>query len=50
MANDSMKWTRNTWHDNKKLTVVNMFGGPGIGKSTTAAELFALLKKDARKI
>jgi hypothetical protein len=45
-----MKWTRNTWHDNKKLTVVNMFGGPGIGKSTTAAELFALLKKDARKI
>jgi tRNA uridine 5-carbamoylmethylation protein Kti12 len=25
--------------------VINLFGGPGCGKSTTAAELFALLKK-----
>jgi AAA domain len=33
------------WADNKKLTVVNFFGGPGTGKSTTAAELFALMKK-----
>jgi hypothetical protein len=27
-----------------KLTVVNMYGGPGTGKSTTAAGLFFLLK------
>lgn len=33
------------WADNKSLTVVNFFGGPGTGKSTTAAELFALMKK-----
>lgn len=33
------------WADNKKLTVINFFGGPGTGKSTTAAELFALMKK-----
>lgn len=28
----------------KKPVVVNLFGGPGIGKSTTAAEVFATLK------
>lgn len=37
--------SRNTYNDNKKLTVVNFFGGPGCGKSTTAAELFARMKK-----
>jgi adenylate kinase family enzyme len=26
-------------------TIINLWGGPGSGKSTTAAELFALLKK-----
>lgn len=36
---------RNTYFDNKKLAVVNFFGGPGCGKSTTAAELFAKMKK-----
>lgn len=29
----------------KQTTVVNLWGGPGCGKSTTAAELFAALKK-----
>jgi hypothetical protein len=33
------------WADNKSLTVVNFFGGPGTGKSTTAAELFSRMKK-----
>lgn len=28
----------------KKTTVINMYGGPGCGKSTTAAQLFAALK------
>ena len=28
----------------KDTAIVNIFGGPGIGKSTTAAHLFALLK------
>lgn len=36
---------RNTYNDNKKLTVVNFFGGPGSGKSTTAALLFGEMKK-----
>lgn len=27
------------------MHVINLFGGPGIGKSTTAAEIFSLLKK-----
>lgn len=30
--------------DNKKLTVINFFGSPGTGKSTTAAGLFHLMK------
>lgn len=30
----------------KKTLVVNLFGGPGVGKSTTAAGLFAALKED----
>ena len=29
---------------NKDLTVINLFGGPGSGKSTTAAGLFHLMK------
>lgn len=35
---------------NKKLTVIQFFGGPGVGKSTTAAELFALMKKRGYKV
>lgn len=38
------------WADNQQLTVVNFFGGPGTGKSTTAAELFALMKKRNMKV
>lgn len=38
------------WSDNKKLTVINFFGGPGTGKSTTAAELFALMKKRGHRV
>jgi hypothetical protein len=38
------------WAENKTLTVINYFGGPGTGKSTTAAELFALMKKQGMKV
>lgn len=38
------------WSDNKKLKVINFFSGPGCGKSTTAAELFALMKKENFKV
>lgn len=31
-------------------TVVNLFGGPGVGKSTTAAHLFALLKQESERV
>lgn len=31
---------------NKKLKVINLYGGPGTGKSTTAAALFALMKRN----
>lgn len=31
--------------DNESLIVLNMFGGPGAGKSTTAAGVFALMKE-----
>jgi len=34
----------------KKLKVVNIFGGPGTGKSTTRAELFALFKKGRHNV
>lgn len=30
--------------------VINLFGGPGTGKSTTAAELFALLKHNQQEV
>ena len=43
-------WSRNLFHENKKLTVINFFGGPGCGKSTTAAELFAKMKKANYKV
>lgn len=31
-------------HDNKKTTIINLYGGPGTGKSTSAAHLYYLLK------
>lgn len=37
---------RNTIVMNKKTLVVSLFGGPGSGKSTTCAGLFASLKQD----
>lgn len=43
-------WSRNLFTANKKLTVINFFGGAGIGKSTTAAELFARMKKNNYKV
>lgn len=45
MSDECKTWSRNTFHDNKKLTVINFFGGPGCGKSTAAAELFSQMKK-----
>lgn len=33
-----------------KTTVINLFGGPGCGKSTIAAELFAILKKQGYEV
>lgn len=30
---------------NKPTTIVNVWGGPGIGKTTAAAELFVMMKK-----
>jgi adenylate kinase family enzyme len=41
---------RSLYSDNKKLTTINFFGGPGCGKSTTAAELFAAMKKQHLKV
>jgi len=32
--------------DSRQTLVINLYGGPGTGKSTTAAALFALLKQD----
>jgi len=36
--------------ENKKLTVVNFFSGPGCGKSTTAAGLFSQMKSKHYKV
>jgi tRNA uridine 5-carbamoylmethylation protein Kti12 len=33
-----------------KTVVINLFGGPGCGKSTIAAELFAILKKQGYEV
>lgn len=33
-----------------KLKVINLYGGPGTGKSTTAAELFALMKRAGYRV
>lgn len=39
-----------TFNSNKKLKVINLFGGPGIGKSTVAAALFANMKRMGEKV
>lgn len=39
-----------SYYNNKKLAVVNFFGGPCTGKSTTAAGLFNLMKRDYRNV
>lgn len=41
----STKNNRPAWSDNKKLTVINFFGGPGCGKSTTATAVFSRMKR-----
>ena len=33
-----------------KTKIINLFGGPGSGKSTTAAELFAVMKKRGHSV
>lgn len=38
------------YDENKKLTVINLFGGPGVGKSVTAARLFANMKTHGMKV
>jgi nicotinamide riboside kinase len=38
------------WADNKRLKVIQLFGGPGIGKSTTAADLYSAMKKKGLKV
>jgi len=47
--NPTNKHTR-PWADNKKLKVINFFGGPGTGKSTCAADLYSLMKKRGYKV
>lgn len=32
------------------MKVINLFGGPGIGKSTIAADLFALMKREGASV
>ena len=34
----------------KKTKIINFFGGPGIGKSTQAAGLFYLMKRDGLSV
>ena len=34
----------------KHRRIICLWGGPGVGKSTTAAELFALMKKDHKNV
>lgn len=38
------------YKDNKKLTVINFFAGPGAGKSTTAAGLFHKMKQSHKNV
>lgn len=38
------------YKDNKKLGVINLLAGPGVGKSVTATELFARMKKANYKV
>lgn len=45
MKSNEDKNVRTQYSANKELTVVNFFSGPGTGKSTLAAELFAKMKK-----
>lgn len=42
--------SRIPYTDHKQLTIINMFGGPGVSKSTTAAGLFHEMKKRHFKV
>lgn len=42
--NKTVRRERSNYAANKTLTPINFFGGPGCGKSTTAAFLFGLMK------
>ena len=42
--------TRPSLQDNKNLTIINFFGGPGATKSTTASGLFHEMKKRHDKV
>lgn len=33
-----------------KTTIINLYGGPGTGKSTSAAELYAILKRQGKNV
>jgi len=37
-------------YDNKKLTVINFFAGPSVGKSTIAPALYVKMKKKGMKV
>ena len=37
-------------HSNKTPLNINLFGGPGTGKSTTAAQIFAKMKANGHKV
>lgn len=50
MKSNEDKNVRTQYSANKELTVVNFFSGPGTGKSTLAAELFAGMKKQNFKV
>ena len=47
---ETQRRIRPNYADNKQLAVVNFFGGPGCGKSTTAAFLFGAMKVNNYKV
>lgn len=50
IPSDPYQYYRFNLHNLIIMKVINLFGGPGVGKSTVAADLFAMMKREGHNV